>query len=459
MILFNSIDFIFRFIPVFLVLFYVTPARYRDWTLMAGSTVFYVAGTGILSLVLFALIPVNWMLARTIYRDRGIVNSALHNRAFVTAVTLDTAVLVLFKLLGAFVSGTLIPLGISFYIFKMISFQADLLEGRMEEMPSLLHTALYFSVFTQVTQGPIMRYEQGGFSNTRRVSLRSAVDGLFFFILGLAMKVLLADRLAILWNDLVKIGYESISTPLAWVGAYAFSLRLYMDFWGYSLMASGLGMMVGFRFVINFLHPYAAGGVTDFYRRWHASLGSWFRDYLYIPLGGSRGSVIRTIRNLLVVWAVTGLWHGTTLNFLLWALVLVLLILWEKFVIRRIGKTGRAGSAIAFLLGRIHVLVLIPVTWVIFAVTDRELLMVYLGRLFPFFSLGVNVNSADYLKYLGMYWPFLAASTVLCFPIVYRLLVRFRRSPVVAAAAAFVFWVSIYHILGAQSNPFMYFSF
>ena len=459
MVLFNSADFLFKFIPVFLVLFYLTPARFRDWTLLAGSAVFYVVGTGPLSLVLFGLIPVNWLLGQTIYRNRGIMNSARHNRAFMTAVLLNAGVLTAFKLLGVFVNGAWVPLGISFYVFKMISYQADLMEGRMKEMPSLLHTAIYFSIFTQVTQGPIMRYEQGGFASSRKVTLKGVTDGLFFFILGLSMKVLLADTLAILWNDLVKIGYESLSTPLAWIGAYGFSLRLYMDFWGYSLMASGLGMMLGFRFVINFLHPYAARGITDFYRRWHATLGSWFRDYLYIPLGGSRGGALKTIRNLLIVWAVTGIWHGMTLNFLIWGMGLSLFIIWEKYVIRRVEYSGSfIGRLAAFVVGRFHVLVLIPISWVVFAITDRGQLGLYMSRLFPFFSEGINVNAADYLKYLTLYWPYFLLSLLMCLPVTYRLLVRYRRSAPVVILSVAAFWLSVSHILAAQSNPFMYFN-
>ena len=460
MVLFNSIEFLFRFIPVFLVLYYVTPARFRDWTLLAGSAVFYVAGTGYLSLVLLALIPLNWLLGRAIYQSRNVRNSALHNHAFVAAVLLDAGTLVAFKILGAAGYSAYVPLGISFFIFKMIAYQADLLQQRMDEMPSLLHTALYFSVFTQVTQGPIMRYEDGNFENTRRVDLKGVTDGLFFFILGLSMKVLLADRLAILWNDLVKIGYDSLSTPLAWLGAYAYSLRLYMDFWGYSLMASGLGMMIGFKFVINFLHPYSGRGIADFYRRWHSSLGAWFRDYLYIPLGGSRGGALKTIRNLLIVWAATGFWHGVTPNFMIWSGVLVCVIIWEKYALGKLRNSGSAFlRAVDAVLERLHVLVLIPITWVVFAVTDLSQLRLYMERMFPFFVQGRNVNPADYIKYLTMYWPFLLCSVLFCLPVTYRLLVRYRRSLPVVIAVTGLFWVCVYFILITKSNAFMYFNF
>ena len=299
------------------------------------------------------------------------------------------------------------------------------------------------------------------------------------------MKVLLADRLAILWNELVKIGFESISTPLAWLGAYGYTFRLYFDFWGYSMMAAGLGMLLGFPFVENFHHPYAAGSVTEFYRDWHVTLGTWFRDYVYIPLGGSRRGNARTIRNLLIVWILTGFWHGGTLNFILWGLVLGLLILWEKFVVRRL-------LAKAPLLGHFHVWFLIPLTWVIFAIPDLHELGVYFLRLFPFAykllpaaaaggagagalttaaattaasasdALGALAGAegfADFFRYLKMFAPFLAASVVLCVPQVTDTLIRKRRRWWAVPLFFALFWLSVYRSVVNGSNAFMYFSF
>jgi alginate O-acetyltransferase complex protein AlgI len=217
-------------------------------------------------------------------------------------------------------------------------------------------------------------------------------------------------------------------------------------------MAGGLGLMLGFRYVQNFIHPYAAGSITDFYRRWHATLGSWFRDYVYIPLGGSRGGSGATIRNLMVVWLLTGFWHGGTLNFVLWGLVLGLLIVWEKYV---------AGGLLDRIpvLGHLHVIILIPLTWVIFAITDLRELGVYFSRLFPLFGAGVAVNRGDFAKYLGIYWPFFAAGILLCVPVFYNLLVWKRRHPVVIGLLLVVFWASIYFASISAGNPFMYFSF
>ncbi len=453
MILFNSLKFIFRFFPIFLAVYYLTPARFREIILFFGSIIFYAMGTGRMALALIGLTLINYFLGKLVFsRKTGNVKSS-SRKAFIAAMVIDVGSLVLFKVLAGFTRDVVLPLGFSFYLFKMISYQADLFRGEIKRQPEILDTVVYFTMFTQVTQGPIMRYNNVGFEKRERtVSVKAFNDGMFFFVLGLGMKVLVADPLSILWNEISKIGYESISTPLAWMGAVGYSLRLYMDFWGYSLMAAGIGMMLGFHFVVNFMHPYWAYGIADFYRRWHTTLGSWFRDYVYIPLGGSRKGRLRTALNLIVVWLLTGLWHGITPNYLIWAGVLVLLILWEKFV------AARLMDALP-ILGHLHVWFLIPLTWVIFAIPDVNGILSYFQRLFPFFGSGINVNRGDYIKQMINYWPYLGAGLMLCTPHWYRLIVKNRRRMPVMIIMAAVFWISVYRIVIAASNPFMYFSF
>ena len=463
MVNFSGLDFIFRFLPVFLLIYSLVPSRYRDAVLFVGSLIFYASGARFFVLLLIALVFVNYAFGDSLWIMPGIAHRAWHKRLLFMIVAFDVFVLVLFKVLALFLGSSLFPLGLSFFIFKMLSFHADMYNGVIQKRPDFFQTAAYFTMFPQVTQGPIMRFEQGWVerpTNIRRrrefvertLSIQKVEDGIIFFVMGLGMKVLIADRLGILWNEIVKIGFESISTPLAWLGAYGYSMQLYFDFWGYSLMAGGLGLMLGFRFIQNFTHPYAAGSVSDFYRRWHATLGSWFRDYIYIPLGGSRGGALATIRNLMVVWLLTGFWHGGTLNFVIWGLVLGLIIIWEKFAVR--GLLERFP-----LIGHLHVIILIPLTWVIFAVTSLKDLGMYFSRLFPFFGTGVAVNRGDFLKYLGIYWPFLLFSFVLCLPIPYNMLVWKRnKSPVILFLFA-VFWLSVYFSSISEGNPFMYFSF
>ena len=463
MVNFSGLEFIFRFLPVFLIIYWIIPSRYRDALLFVGSLVFYAFGAKLFVILLFLLVLVNYVLGEMVWVMPGRRRKVQQRQMLVTIVTVDVIVLIVFKILALKVKASLLPLGLSFYIFKMISYQADLYLGRMRRRPSFMQAAAYFTMFPQIAQGPIMRFSQGWIdkpTNVRRqtvyiersVSLAKVEDGICFFAMGLGMKILIADRLGILWNEIIKIGFESISTPLAWLGAVGYSLELYFDFWGYSLMAAGIGLMLGFRFVQNFIHPYAACGIADFYRRWHATLGSWFRDYVYIPLGGSRCGTFAVIRNLMIVWLLTGFWHGGTLNFVIWGLVLGLLIVWEKFVVK--GLIRRVP-----LIGHLHVIVLIPLTWVIFAISDLKELGIYFTRLFPFFGTGTAVNPGDFAKYMGIYWPFLTAGILLCVPVFYNLVIWKRRNPIVIVLLAVVFWCSVYYSSISAGNPFMYFSF
>ncbi len=463
MINFSGLEFIFRFLPVFMIIYWIIPSTYRDAFLFVGSLVFYASGAKWFTLLLLGLVFVNYLFGELVWVMPGRRRKTQQRQMLIAIVVIDAVVLIVFKVLALKVKSTLLPLGLSFYIFKMISYQADLYLEKMHKRPSFMQAAAYFTMFPQIAQGPIMRFTQGWIekpTNIRRrtvymeraVSLQKIEDGLSFFVIGLGMKVLIADRLGILWNEIVKIGFESISTPLAWLGAVGYSLELYFDFWGYSLMAGGIGLMLGFRFIQNFIHPYAACGIADFYRRWHATLGSWFRDYVYIPLGGSRCSSAAVIRNLMIVWLLTGFWHGGTLNFIIWGLALGLMIVWEKFVVKDLIRRVP-------LIGHLHVIILIPLTWVIFAITDLKELGMYFTRLFPFFGTGVAVNRGDFGKYIGIYWPFLAAGVLLCVPVFYNLLVWKRKNPLVIALLLVIFWVSVYFASISAGNPFMYFSF
>ena len=335
MVNFAGLEFIFRFLPVFLVIYYVVPSRGRDYVLLLGSFLFYAMGEPVFLLLLLTLTLVNHFVGRKIKEQQGgykmfPLQKAKRKRLLIFVLILDVGVLALFKGLSTFVDSSLLPLGISFYIFKMISFQVDMYRGDIWEKPDLKSTALYFTMFPQVVSGPIMRYDDGEFGARRECGPEKFEDGLKYFVIGLGMKVLLADRIGILWNDLQMIGFQSISTPLAWFGAAGYSLQLYFDFWGYSLMASGILVMLGYEFIQNFDHPYASRSISEFYRRWHMTLGSFFRDYVYIPMGGSRCKKSRMLLNLALVWILTGIWHGNGPNFLIWGAVLGIFIILEK---------------------------------------------------------------------------------------------------------------------------------
>jgi len=444
MVNFAGLEFIFGFLPIFLVIYYITPKKYRDTILLVGSLLFIAVGDPAFLLLFILLTGINYFLAGKV---------AGNKRGMLAAVLLDVAVLAVFKGLNFYTENILLPMGISFYLFKMISWQVDVYSGRIKEKKNFQTVMLYFSLFPQVISGPIMRYEEGNFTKRRRYTLWQFEEGLEYFVMGLGMKVLLADRLSILWRDLQMIGFESISTPLAWFGMIGYSLQLYFDFWGYSLMASGIMVMLGFDFIENFHHPYAARSISEFYRKWHMTLGRFFKDYVYIPMGGSRCSKGKVVFNLALVWLLTGIWHGNGLNFVIWGIVLGTLIIAEKLLY------GEALSKIP-VLGNLYVLFFIPISWVIFAITDLRQLMVYFGRLFPFLGMeGIAVNTQDIVKYSQTYGLLFAVGILLCIPAVFELIKKHRRNPIIALLLAAVFWYSVHFLISNQSNPFMYFSF
>lgn len=458
MVSFSSFEFLFRFLPIFLILYFAMPKKYRETLLLLGSLVFYAFGEPVFILVLIVTTIVNYSIGMQSWKvGEGF---SLHEwqknkrkKYMMQAVALDVAVLVIFKFLAVFVDHTLLPLGISFYIFKMISFQMDICRGEVWSKPSFQHAAIYFTMFPQVTSGPIMRYHEGEFERERTWSLEQFEDGLKYFVAGLGMKVLLADRLAILWNDLQMIGFQSISTPLAWLGAFGYSLRLYFDFWGYSLMAAGLGVMLGFDFIENFHHPYASKSIAEFYRRWHMTLGSWFRDYVYIPLGGSRCGKKKLVFNLALVWLLTGFWHGNGINYVIWGAVLGILIILEKmFYGKKLGKIP--------VLGNLYVLAVIPLTWVVFAITDLGQLGIYFGRLFPFIGgAGLAVNPQDIIKYIQNYSVYFIVGILLCIPAVPGYIEKHKKNPIIILLFVVLFWTSVYFLASSAGNPFMYLNF
>jgi len=457
MISFTSLTFLFRFLPIFLIAYFAFPAKFRNVVLLLGSLCFYAVGEPVLVSVLIGLIVFNYILADLGFRFEINIKNRVKKKkrkAWCSfAVITDVMVLVVFKVLATFIDNTLLPLGLSFYIFKMISYQVDIYKGVIPLRPTFVQTATYFSLFPQVTQGPIMRYEDGEFFNEKHFSLENLEEGLRYFVIGFGMKIILADRIGILFNDLGMYGYQSITTPLAWLGAFAYSFQLFFDFWGYSLMASGIMVALGFEFIQNFNHPYASKTISEFYRRWHVTLGNFFRDYVYFPLGGSRCNKLKMVFNLAIVWILTGIWHGNGFNFLIWGSVLGIFIILEKLFY------GKKLSELP-VLGNIYVIIIIPLTWIIFAIGDIGRLGIYFSRLFPFFSSSdAVVNNNDFAEYLGNYWWMFLVAIVLCIPQTAKLYERFKKTWVMTLLLFAVFWISIYFSASSEGNPFMYLNF
>ena len=462
---FSSLQFILIFMPIFFTVYYLTSERYRNAVLLAGSLAFYFAGT-INAPVHFLLFIVSIAADYT----AGIFIEKRQNRKktiLFCTVGFHLICLCIFKYanfvfgeLGKFYHGfpalneIILPIGISFYTFQGIPYIADVYRGKIKAERNLTNFAVYISMFPQLIAGPIVTYgEISDRLKLRKTALKNVLHGIGIFIFGLGLKVLLANPLGKLWAQAQAIGFNSLSTPLAWMSAVAFSFQLYFDFFGYSLMAVGLGEMLGFSLPENFNHPYISVTMTEFWHRWHITLGRWFRDYVYIPLGGNRKGIFKTAVNLLIVWLLTGLWHGAGYNFLLWGLILFLIILSEKLWTGRLLNKHR-------LLGHIYMVILIPLTWSVFAVNDITQLGVLFTRLFPFFGQGAwSVFRYDYLKYLGQYYPFFIAGILFSTTLPYKLLRKIKSKILLIALLSVILIGSLYCICRGFDDPFLYFRF
>lgn len=449
---FNSITFLLKFLPIFLLIYYITEAKYRNVILFIGSIYFYAYGEPVYVLLLSASMVMNYWVGKRL----DIKRKTTHTRKrllFGAAAALDVAVLAFFKFIPEIplTNVTLgLPLGISFYTFQMISYLADVYRGDIRAEHSFVKLGTYISMFPQLVAGPIVNYDEVSRElKFRRCTAAQMDSGLKRFVCGLSMKVLLADRLAVLWHEIQTTGFVSISTPLAWFGAIGYSMQIYFDFYGYSLMAVGLGEMLGFSLPENFDLPYTSKSVREFYRRWHVTLGRWFRNYVYIPLGGSRKGVFRTVLNLLVVWILTSFWHGASPNFLIWGLSLWLLITLERLLDkkRRLEKSR--------VISHLYVLFVIPLTWMCFAITDVSQLQIYFGRMFGV-TAGISVNPADFTKALGNYGVLFVAGIFMCTPIPKKLFARYRDKLVGMLVLAALFWWCVWWIMREGNNPFMY---
>lgn len=462
--LFSSVEFIFRFLPLFFLCYFVMPVRGRNLVLFLGSLVFYAVGEPVYILLMLFSILVNYGAARGIF---AAASEGWRRFWLIFALVIDLGALFLFKYFDFFAENMnlllrkealpllnlTLPLGISFYTFQMISYVADLYLKKIQSPGTLLEFGTYVCMFPQLIAGPIVQYKEVSEQLRRRTnSLRAVERGLELFCLGLGAKVLLANKISIFWNQVQGIGFSSISTPIAWMGAVAFSFQIYFDFWGYSLMAMGLGQMMGFQIPRNFSVPYMARSATDFWRRWHMTLGRFFREYVYIPLGGNRKGRLRTITNLFIVWALTGLWHGASWNFVLWGIGFFVLLVLEKNIY------GDFLERHAW-IGHLYLWILVPVSWMVFEITDFSQLLIYLKQMVGIHAAPVLVSNEQLLRYVQEYgWLF--AVCALCatwFPVrVYR---KLRDSRWLVLICFAIFWFSVYELHRGAANPFLYFRF
>lgn len=463
---FTTIEFMFRFLPIFLIVYYVVPTRYKNMILLIGSFVFYAWGQHFYLLLLMLSIVVNYTFGRLIGERR-----AQKKPLLVLGLIYNFGLLVFFKYTNFFIENinalltathvqiptisVVMPLGISFYTFQVVSYLVDVYRGEQRPVKNIINLGVYIAMFPQVTSGPIGLYSELEPTLLRRhCSVLNLESGLKTFIIGMGAKMLLANPMGTLWAGMSRYGYETLSCPYAWLGAFGYSFQLYFDFAGYSLMAMGLGQMLGLYVPRNFDHPYISGSMAEFWRRWHMTLGRWFKKYLYFPLGGSRCSFAKTIRNTFVVWAFTGLWHGASWNFVLWGLIFFVLLTIERLGLGKLlAKTK--------VLKHIYVIFLIPLTWVVFALPNMQDIATYFSRLFPFFADNTAsfVNTKDVIRALHDYWYLLIACVVFCLPFLSRWYEKHKNSKLVILGLVLIYLMSVYKMQTQTSNPFLYYQF
>jgi len=466
---FSSLTFLFYFFPAFFLLYFLSPNSIKNLVIFIGSLVFYFYGVienpAYLILILLSVLVNFWVSQGLDKRNR----QRVRKRWFYAGMFYNFGMLFVFKYLDFGIENVnrmlgwineelhlpyaelVLPIGISFYTFQITSYLIDVYRRKVPVERSILKLGTYLCMFPQLIAGPIITYSQVREQLTdRKHSFAGWEKGIREFTAGLALKVLIANRVGGLWTQVGTIGYESISTPLAWLGIIAFSLQIYFDFYGYSLMAKGLGEIMGFTYPDNFRDPYLSKSLTEFWRRWHITLGSWFREYVYIPLGGNRK---HHFRNLFIVWMLTGLWHGAGWNYVLWGLFCFFLISLEKTGL------GKILNKIP-VLGHIYMFFVIPLSWLIFAVPDLGQLGIYLGRLFPFTGGGeASVYAGDFVKYLSSHAWSLGAALICCTGLPKKIYATKKKSIWMTVLLVILFWLCIYSMYIGLDDPFLYYQF
>ena len=464
---FSSLLFLFRFLPAVLITYYLVPKKFRNLVLLLFSLVFYEWGEPIYIVLMVFSILFNYLSGLEIddCKERGDVLKG--KIAFWMAVGVNLGILGFFKYAGFVVENLnrilpfdismpalALPIGISFYTFQTLSYIIDVYKGNVKVQKNVINFGTYISMFPQLIAGPIVRYaDVEGQLVERKVTLTKFGEGTAWFLRGLAKKVLLANNIGMLFDAVQAMGAGNISMLTAWLGCAAYTFQIYFDFSGYSDMAIGLGKMFGFTFMKNFDYPYTSSSITEFWRRWHISLGTWFREYVYIPLGGNRRSSGRVYFNLFAVWLLTGFWHGAGWNFILWGVVLFVIIALEKAGLKKVLDRFR-------IMGHLYMVILIPLTWMIFAITDIEQLGIYAQRLVDFAGKESDtVFSGDAGKYWDMYGWLLMVCAVLSVSGPARLFERIRRTMAGSIILFAIFWGSVYCLYIGLNDPFLYFRF
>ena len=463
---FSSILFLFIYLPIVLAVYYLVPTRFRNLWLFIVNLVFYGWGEPVYILLRIFSICLNYGNGILIGKYREQRRKA---RAVLAANTILNLLLLFFFKYFDLVAQTLsripgvaiptlglsLPIGISFYTFQTMSYPIDVYRGDGHVQKSFIKFGTFVALFPQLIAGPIVRYKDiADQLDERHETLDKFASGVERFIVGLGKKVLIANNVGVLWDAYANVSSSQLTFAGAWMAAIAFSLQIYFDFSGYSDMAIGLGRMLGFEFLENFNYPYISRSVTEFWRRWHISLGNWFKDYLYVPLGGNRHGLARQILNILIVWACTGIWHGASWTFLFWGLYYAFFLLLEKtFLLRLLDR-------LPSFVGHAYTLLVAVSGWVIFQQTSVSQTLVFFRAMFGFGGAGF-VSGTD-LYYLSGFALLLAVGIFASLPAGRDLFRRLPEKPRRFAAPVLILLVlviSTAYLVDSTYNPFLYFRF
>lgn len=464
---FSSLLFLFMYLPVVLLIYYATPLKYRNLFLFFANLVFYGWGEPIyVTLMLFSTIvdyTCGYMINK--YRTK---NKKIAKTFLIASVVVNLSLLGFFKYAG-FIANTLnvaipflnlpvievaLPIGISFYTFQTMSYSIDVYRNDAPVQKNIITFGTYVALFPQLIAGPIVRYKDIAYQlDHRKETLNDFTKGVRLFCIGLGKKILLANQMGLMWDSIRETG-EVNGWLGSWIGIIAYSFQIYFDFSGYSDMACGLGNMLGFEFLKNFDYPYISKSITEFWRRWHISLGTWFREYVYIPLGGNRKGPYRQILNLLIVWFLTGFWHGAAFNYMIWGLYFGLILIIEKLVLKK-----WLDKAPAF-VQHIYSLFLILIGWAIFFFEDIKQLGLFITNMFAFSG---AVIGEKVISILISYAPLLVIAAIASTPLMLSLYKKIKnknvRIVIDTLFCMFVLFVCTASLVNQSYNPFIYFRF
>lgn len=459
---FSSITFLFYFLPITLALYYILPKRCRNFVLLVASLIFYAYGEPTYVLIMILSITFSYIYGLLIDRFRK------YSKIFlVLSIFTSIGLLIYFKYTNFIIENinlwlsnkvdfinVVLPIGISFYTFQMLTYIIDLYKGNVKVQKNIFKLGLYITLFPQLIAGPIVRYEtiEAQLEN-REHSLEKFALGIRRFVIGLGKKILIANLL----GELVEVFLQSNdkSVLFYWIYGVAVTLQIYFDFSGYSDMAIGLGKMFGFDFLENFNYPYIAKSITDFWRRWHISLSSFFRDYVYIPLGGNRVSKFKWLRNILIVWMLTGIWHGAAWNFVIWGLYFGIILVLEKVFL------GKYLEKIPKVFSRIYVLLIVMISFIIFSGESSKQIFEHLGGLVGYKD--IPLISQESLYYFKSYFVILIVGIVGSTPIMKNIFSKEKIAKFINVVEPvfliFILLLSTSYIVDESFNPFLYFRF